>query len=95
MTFHRRIFVNIKKELVLREIAGENVLVPCGKTVFSDNGLFMLNEVGSFIWKILPFVANEDEIVEKILAEYDIEPEKVKADVDNFLASLKNLEIID
>lgn len=87
--------MNIKKELILREIAGENVLVPCGKTVFSDNGLFMLNEVGSFIWKILPSVSNEEEIIERILEEYDIESEKAKVDVENFLASLRNLEIID
>lgn len=87
--------MNIKKELVLREIAGENVLVPCGNTVFSDNGLFMLNEVGGFIWKILPSVVNEEEIIEKILAEYDIETDKAKVDVENFLASLRNFGIID
>ena len=87
--------MNIKKELVLREIAGENVLVPCGKTVFSDNGLFMLNEVGSFIWKILPSASNQEEIIDRVLAEYDIEPEKAKEDVEKFLASLRTFEIID
>ncbi|MGN1444157.1 MAG: PqqD family protein [Acutalibacteraceae bacterium] len=85
----------IKKELVLREIMGENMLVPCGKTVFSDNGLFMLNDVGCFIWKILPAVSDENEIVQRVLDEYDIEPDKAKEDIENFLASLRSFEIID
>ena len=87
--------MNIKKELVLREIVGENVLVPCGQAVFSNNGLFMLNEVGSFIWKMLPEADNEEEIIGRILEEYDIEPEKAKEDVEKFLSSLREYDIID
>ena len=40
----------IKKELIKREIAGDTILVPVGKTVFDANGLFVLNEIGAFIW---------------------------------------------
>ena len=41
----------IKKELIKREIAGDTILVPVGKTVLDANGLFVMNELGSFIWQ--------------------------------------------
>lgn len=87
--------MNIKKELVLRELMGEYVLVPCGETVLSYNGLFMLNEVGSFIWKILPEVSDDEEIVERILEEYDIGRQKAEEDVKKYLAALREFDIID
>ena len=48
--------MTVKKELILRELMGENVLVPSGETVFENNGLFMLTETAAFIWTILPQV---------------------------------------
>lgn len=85
----------IKKELVFRDIMGEKVLVPCGNTVFSDNGLFMLNDVGAFIWQILPEVSDENEIVQRVLDEYDIDMNRAQKDVETFLASLRKFKIID
>lgn len=85
----------IKKELVLREVVGENVLVPSGTTVLTDNGLFMLNEVGCFIWKMLPQVSCAEEIVESLLGEYDIGQQQAQEDVEKFLASLREYGIID
>ena len=52
----------IKKELIKREIAGDTILVPVGKTVYDSNGLFVLNELGAFIWEILPKMETEAEI---------------------------------
>ena len=46
----------IKKELIKREIAGDTILVPVGKAVYDANGLFALNELGAFIWELLPRV---------------------------------------
>ena len=44
----------IKKELIKREIAGDTILVPVGSTVYDSNGLFVLNELASFIWDLIP-----------------------------------------
>lgn len=74
---------------------GENVLVPCGETVFSHNGLFMLNSTACTIWKILPEVSDENEIVQSLTQEYEIEPEQARADVERFLSSLREYGIID
>lgn len=84
----------IKKELIKREIAGDTILVPVGKTVLDSNGLFMLNELASFIWDLLPGMESEEEICNAVLAEYDVSSETVKKDVADFLHKLRGMEII-
>ncbi len=87
--------MKIKKEMILREIAGENILVPIGDAVLDLNGLFMITETGVFIWKILTEVETEDEILNKLLEEYEIDEETAKNDVAEFLKKLRGFGIID
>ena len=86
--------MRIKKELIKREIAGDTILVPYGKTVYDSNGLFVLNEVAAFIWDMLEKVQSEEEIIEKILEEYDVSYEDAAADTAEFLEKLREMEII-
>ena len=86
--------MNIKKELIKRDIAGDTILVPVGKTVYDSNGLFVLNELGTFIWEILPQAQSEADIVDAVLEAYEVSAEEAKADVAEFLDKLKKLEII-
>lgn len=84
----------IKKELIKREIAGDTILVPVGKTVYDSNGLFVLNELGAFIWDMLPRVESPGEICKAVLEEYDVAEEEAARDIDEFLNKLKQMEII-
>lgn len=84
----------IKKELICREIAGDRFLVPIGKTVYDTNGLFVLTEVGAFIWDLLPNVTDARQIVEALLGEYDVDEETATQDVLQFLQKLTEMEII-
>lgn len=86
--------MRIKKELIKREIAGETILVPVGKTVYDSNGLFALNELGAFIWDLLPGVSGREEILTAVLAEYEVSAAEAAADIDEFLAKLESLGII-
>lgn len=87
--------MKIKKQLIKREIAGDTILVPVGKTVYDSNGLFVLNELGAFIWDILPEVGSEAEVVERILAEYEVSEAEAKADTAQFFAKLREMGIVD
>lgn len=86
--------MKIKKELIKREIAGDTILVPVGKTVYDSNGLFVLNELGSFIWDILPEAESEDAICKAILDAYEVSEEEAAKDVAEFMGKLKELNII-
>ena len=87
--------MTVKKKFVLRELMGEFVLVPCGDTVTDNNGLFMMTETGAYIWKILPEVRDEAEILTRLLAEYDVTEQQAKDDIEAFLAKLRTYDIID
>ena len=87
--------MEIKKEMVLRTIADENILVPGADAVLDLNGLFILTETGAFIWKMLPAVKTEDEIVAKMLEEYDVDKDTAEKDVSEFLGRLRTYGIID
>ena len=84
----------IKKELIKREIAGDTILVPVGKTVLESNGLYMLNELGAFIWNLLPNADSEEDICNAVVRQYDVARETAQRDVSEFLGSLRRMSII-
>ncbi len=86
--------MQIKKELIKREIAGDTILVPVGKTVYDSNGLFALNELGAFLWDKLPEADTQEDLLNAVLAEYEVTPEEAAADIADFLRKLEELGII-
>ena len=87
--------MKIKPDYVLREIAGDYVLVPTGEAVAKYNGLFGVSEVGARIIELLPECGGEEEIASKIVDEYDIDLETAEKDVHDFIESLKSQELLD
>ena len=86
--------MKIKKELIKREIAGDTILVPVGKSVYDSNGLFALNELGAFLWDKLPEANTAEDLLKAVLAEYEVSPAEAAADIDGFLKKLQSLGII-
>lgn len=86
--------MKIKKELIKRSIAGETVLVPVGRTVYEANGLFVLNELGDFLWDRLPEAENEEQLLRAVLEEYKVDEQTARRDLLAFLDKLKEMEIL-
>ena len=86
--------MELKKKIVLRNIVGETILVPIGQDNEAFNGLITINELGRFIWDNYENAKDEDDLLQKILDEYEVEKEVAKADLDEFLQTLKDAEII-
>ena len=84
----------LKKELMKRSIAGDTFLVPVGKTIYDSNGLFLLTEVGAFLWDLLPEAQSEAELVAAVLAEYEVEEATAAADIAAFTQKLRDMEIL-
>ena len=80
--------MKIDKEFVLREIAGDYVIIPTGKTVLEFNGLITVNEVGVSLWNMLQNEITFDELVQGILDEYDVEESVAREDIQEFLDKL-------
>lgn len=86
--------MHIKENFVLREIAGEYIIVPVGNTTLNFNGLMTVNEVGMFIWQQLQEEITEEELLARVLAEYEVDEETAKADIDEYLERLSQAGII-
>lgn len=86
--------MKIKLEFVLRDIAGDLLLVPAGKAALDLNGMLTLNEVGAEIWHMLPEVEDEEELIARLLDIYEVEEEVLRKDVTDFLDSLRKLGIL-
>ena len=80
--------MKLDKEFVLREIAGDYIIIPTGKTVLEFNGLITVNEVGVFIWNMLKDEVTMDDIVAKIVEEYEVEDSVARADAQEFIDKL-------
>lgn len=80
--------MRIDKEFVLREIAGDYIIIPTGSTVLEFNGLITVNEVGVTLWKMLQDEVTLDQLVQGVLAEYDVEEEVAREDIQEFLEAL-------
>ena len=86
--------MRIDKEFILREIAGDYIIIPAGKTVLDFNGLITVNEVGVSLWNMLQNEVTFEELVQGILDEYDVEERVAREDVQEFLAALIDVGII-
>lgn len=85
--------MKIKDGFMLREVAGQSVVVPLGERVVEFNGIMTLSESGASLWKLLQNGATEDELVKLILSDYEIDENTARVDVKAFVDSLnmKNL----
>lgn len=86
--------MNCKHEFVLREVAGDYLLIPTGKTALDLNGMLTLNEVGAAIWKMLPEAESEAAVAQRLAQEYDAPAEQIRADVAEFFGRLRELDIL-
>ena len=86
--------MELKKKFVLRNIVGETILVPIGQNNEAFNGLITINELGKFIWENIESSKDEDELLQRILDEYEVDKDVAKKDLDEFLQVLKDMDII-
>ena len=77
--------MKVKTGYLVREIADCHIVVPIGERLIEFKGLMTLNETGSFIWKCLSEDISYSQLLDSILAEYEIDEATAKADLDEFL----------
>ena len=73
------------KDFMLRKIAGESILVATGEATQRFNGMITLNEVATFIWENIDACETENELIGKILSEFDIDEEIARDDAREFI----------
>lgn len=87
--------MKIKKGFMLREVAGNYVVVAVGEASKNFNGVINLNESGAFLWKKLADGIEESELVKELLNEYEVSEEIANNDVKTFVKKLKEADILE
>lgn len=79
--------MRIKDGFILREVAGETVVLPSGD-MLDLNMMITLNDTGKFLWQQLEKECEEAELVAALLSEYDVDAETARKSVAGFVAKL-------
>lgn len=87
--------MKIKDGFLLRQVGGNNVVVPVGAQAVDFRCIITLNEVGAFLWQKLTVDCTVADLVEALLAEYDVTADIATADVERFVASLREKNLLD
>ncbi|MBQ8141121.1 MAG: PqqD family protein [Clostridia bacterium] len=87
--------MKIKNGFVVREIAGQSIVIALGEATKEFNGMIKLNETGRLIWDMLSEGKSSDEIVKRITDEYEIDADTAGKDVEVFINTLKGANILE
>lgn len=86
--------MKLKNGYILREVAGSTVVVPLDPTSTFCN-MLRLNETGKFLWEKLAADVAEDELVSALVAEYEIDCDTARRDIETFLNSLREFKALE
>ena len=87
--------MKIKEGFILRKVGIQYVVAATGKASEDFNGMMRLNESGAFAFRLLQEGVTEEELVTRIVAEYDVSEEAARADVNRFLARLQEADALE
>ena len=86
--------MRIKQGFVVREIAGEYILIPVGETALQIRGMISLSESGYLIYQKLQEDCEKADLIQAVLNEYEVERPVAEADVEDFLDQLRRLDLL-
>lgn len=86
--------MKIKEGFILREVAGNYIVVAVGSMVKEFNGVINLNETGAFLWKVLEKGATEEDLKNALLAEYDVDEATALQGVKLFVSKIREAKLL-
>lgn len=86
--------MKIKEGFILREVAGNFIVVAVGSAVKEFNCVITLNDTGAFLWKQLEKGATEEQLLSALLNEYEVEEDIAKKDINAFIEKITNANLL-
>lgn len=89
--------MKLKDQLILREVAGQYVIVPTGKRAREVTSIVYISSSAAYLWDYMKdHEFTREELVDRILEHYQgVTAEKAAADIDRFLKTLEDNNILD
>lgn len=89
--------MKLKDGLILREVAGQYVIIPTGKLVREVTNIVYISSSAAYLWDFMKdHEFEKSDLVERILEHYTgVTKEQAAADVEQFLKTLADNNILD
>jgi hypothetical protein len=82
-------------QLVARHIAGETIIVPIRGRLADLQCIYVLDPVGEYIWQQLDGERPLHQILDGILATFDVERERACRDLEAFVEELFDAGLVE
>lgn len=86
--------MRIKDGYVLRQVAGNSIVIAVGEEALNFNGIITINGAGAFLWNLLSDGADKERLLSEMLKEYDIDEKTASDDIDEFIKKLKDADLL-
>lgn len=86
--------MKIKDGFVLREVAGQAVVIAVGEASKEFHGMINLNATGKLVWQGIEHGLTEAEIVGKLVDQYDVTADKAQVDVHRMIEKMSTAGVL-
>ena len=89
--------MKLKDQLILREVAGEYVIVPTGQRVREVTNVVCISSSAAYLWDYMKdHEFTKEELIQRILEHYQgVTREQAEQDIERFLTILSDNGILD
>ena len=86
--------MKLKPDFQIVQMANDYMLVPTGDQIDSFNGTVILNDVSAFMLNQLKEDLEKEDLVERLVKEFDVESATAREDVDAAVEKMKQIGIL-
>jgi hypothetical protein len=81
--------VTVKADVVFKELSGEGVLLDLASGMY-----FGLDETSTRLWQLISERGSLQHVFDDMLAEFDVEPDRLQQDLLSFVAELTRRNLV-
>lgn len=87
--------MKIKDGFVKKEVAGTCLVIAVGKRASEFNAMVKLNETGAFLFDLMKEGNTKEQMLERMLAEYEVEKQVAEQDINEFVNKMIEAKIAE
>lgn len=87
--------MKIKKGFVLRQVAGQSMVIAIGAASRKFHGMIKLNTTGAEIWNGIQQGQTEEQIAEKLCEKFEVSYEKAYEDTVGMIGKMRDAGVLE
>ena len=87
--------MKIKEKYVMREVAGQAIVIAIGEESERFKGMINLNRTGRDVWLYMEKGLDSDEIAKKISEKYEVDLNVAKHDIESMIDRLYKAGVLE